>query len=177
VTTTRRIKMLRVVASLAFALGAVLLAGCGDKSTPTPPVKDKKGGDHDHSDHAENVQDATIDGKVAHAILHAHFSADGGDGLEVHFETTDKEPKPATLPEKAKLTATVKQGDKIHELTFTPGDKKERETDPPGRCSLFEAKTPWMRAADKLTVTLTIEGTDKKVVWIDFEPRKHVHKD
>ena len=170
--------MLRVIACFALGLGVALAAGCGDKPKASPTENKSKPGDHDHADHGDNVVDATLPGgKVAHALLHAHFGALAGSALEVSFETVDKEPKPVTLPENTKITATVKDGDESHEVEFKPGPKKERESDAAGQCSRFEAATPWMRPNAKLTVTLTIAGSDKKVVWIDFVPNKHTHED
>ena len=175
--------MSRFVASLAVGVCAALLVGCGDKATtPTgerapPPGEFKPKKDEHGHEHKGGEKDVTIDGKIRHVFLSAHFSADHGNELEVNFETADKEPKPVTLPEKAKLTATVKQGEMLHTIEFEPGDKEERKTDPPGQCSRFAAKAPWMKSNDKLTVTLTIEGVAQKIPWIDFEPGKNAHKD
>lgn len=173
--------MTRVAAfGLVFA-AAVLAAGCKEKPAPTE-FKSKKD-EHDHGDHDRGkmkLEDATLpDGKKCHAALTAHLSKKDGNELDVSFETMEKEPKPLTVPEKAKVTARVtREGDdKAYNLTFEPTDRAERKGDPEGQSSRFSAKAPWMKHEDKLTVTLTIEGAAGTVVWVDFNPKKYAHVD
>jgi len=164
-----------------FTASTIFLAGCGDKAPPSAvDNKDKKG--HDHTDHDSGTskkEDAKLpDGKKCHACLTAHMSKTETE-LDVFFETFDKEPKPVTLPEKTKLTATVtRMGDDMkYTLAFEPAEQDERKTDPAGQCSRFKADVKaWMKPEDKLTLTLTIEGQAEKIVWVDFNPKKFSHK-
>ena len=178
--------MSRFVASLAIGVCAALLAGCGDKNKPSPTVdgerapppgefKPKK---DEHGEHKGSEKDVTLPGgKKCHAVLSAHFSKKGEKALEVSFESFDKEPKPVTLPENTKITLRVQRGEKVADLTLKPGPKDERKTDPAGQCSRFEADLDWLNPDDKLTtVTLAIEGVDKKEVWVDFDVKKFSHQ-
>lgn len=178
--------MSRSTAALFVGLGLVFFAGCGD-SKPTQPTeikggKDKKDDGHDHSDHGSGkslLEDAELPGgKKCHAALTAHLAKDGKHALEVSFETMEKEPKPVALPEGTKVTARVtrKGDDKAYELTLTPGPKGERKADKAGECSRFETEAAWLKPTDKLTVTLNINGTPKKVVWVDFDVKKYSHE-
>jgi hypothetical protein len=159
---------------LAIALCLGLLAGCGEKDkTPTKVEKP-----HDHSDHDKGkakLEDGTLpDGKKAHIGLTAHISKKEGNALDVFFETFDG--KPLTISEKAKLTAEVVRGEEKFKLDFEPAPKDERKDDPAGQCSRFAADAPWLKPDDTLkSVTLTIEGTAEKVVWIDFNVKKYSH--
>jgi hypothetical protein len=177
--------MFRLPASLALGLAAALAAGCGDKSQPSgsgaapPPAefknKDKKDDDgHEHKGSEKDV--ALPDGKKSHAVLAAHFSKKGEKALEVSFENFEKEPKPVTLPEKTKLTLRVQRGEKVETVELKPSPKDERKTDPEGRCSRFEGDVDWITPDDKLTVTLAIEGVEKKAVWVDFDVKKFSHQ-
>jgi hypothetical protein len=175
--------MIRFTAAWLFGLASVLaLAGCGDKSKPSQQdefknKKDEHG--HDHSDHSGGEADATLpNGKKCHAVLSPHLSPEGNE-IDVSFESFDKEPKPLTIPEKTKLTARVvrKGDDKPYTLTFAPAEMDERKGDPPGQCSRFSAKAPWLKPDDTLaSVTLTIEGAAETPVWTDFEVKKHAHE-
>jgi hypothetical protein len=176
--------MFRVVASLALGVAAALLVGCGDKNktTPsgssTPEFKNKK--DEDGHEHKGSEKDVTLPGgKKCHAVLSAHFSKKGEKALAVNFESFDKEPKPVTLPEKTKLSLRVQRGEKVETVELKPGPKDERKTDPAGQCSQFEGDVDWITPEDKLTVTLTIEGVDQKIPWVDFDVKKfsHTHDD
>ena len=55
------------------------------------------------------------------------------------------------------------------------GYKTEAETNDKGALG-FDAEAKWIKPEDKLIVTLSIEGTPKKVVWIDFNPKKYGHE-
>jgi len=158
------------------------LFGCGDKpgaSTQTTQFT-RKGHDHDHDhDHDRGqlmLADAELPGgKKCHAALTAHLSKKGEHALEVSFETFGTDPKPVLLSENTRLTLRVSRGEESFTLELQPGPKDERKTDPEGQCSRFEAAAKWLKPDDKLTVTLTVAGSDAKTVWTDFEVKKYSH--
>jgi hypothetical protein len=113
-----------------------------------------------------------------HIGLTAHLSKKEGNELDIVFETTDDKPLPLPL---AKLTAKATRAgeDKTYTLEFEPAEKEERKDDPDGKCSRFTAKTPWINRNDALTLTVTVplDGQEKKAVWTDFNPKKYAHHD
>lgn len=173
--------MLRVLACFALGLGVSLAAGCGNKpqaSSTENKGKPGGGGDgHDHGEHTGGETDATLPGgKKCHAVLSAHFSKKGEKALEVRFEDFAKPPAAVTLPENTKVSLRVQRGEEFKTVELKPGPKDERKTDPAGQCSRFEGDADWLKPDDKFaSVTLTIEGADKKPVWTDFEVKKYTH--
>ena len=162
---------------IPLALVAALSLGCGGgKSSGTGAAK--SGGDgHDGHDHDRDKM-KLVDAGPYHAGLTAHLSKDGNE-LEILFETVDKDPTPVGLT-LTKFTGTAKKAgeDKVYDLTFEPAPKDERKGDKDGECSHFEAKAPWMKPDDVLTVTVNnIEITNKsrKLEWKDFNPKKYNH--
>jgi hypothetical protein len=114
-----------------------------------------------------------------HAGLAAHLSTKEGNELDVLFETADKEPKPVPLPLTG-FKATAKTADgKEHVLEFEPAPKNERKDDPDAKCSHFSAKAGWMKHADVLTVTATVDihGKPTPIEWKGFNPKKYAHHD
>jgi hypothetical protein len=169
--------MLRFVCFLVTAL-AVLIAGCKPENKPT--VFESKHDEHDHGHTHDRDKMMLKDFGPYHAGLTAHLSKKDGNELDILFETVEKEPKPVPLL-LAKLTARVTRtgDDKIYTLEFEPAEKEERKDDPDGKCSHFTAKAPWIRHEDMLTLTLTttLDGQEKKVVWVDFNPKTYAHVD
>jgi hypothetical protein len=166
--------MSRALAAVAV-VGLLALAGCGGKSDN--PMASGSSGGHSHDDHGDDVDDAG----PYHARLTAHLSEKAGENeIDLVFETQDKKnPKPVPLPITKIVAKAKREGDpKEYELTFEPDDPKERKDDPPGKCSRFSAKVPWMKPDDKLTVTTTVEIETKPrdLAWKNFVPKKYSHK-
>jgi hypothetical protein len=162
------------MARALFLFAALLLAGCGGKTTDTT-FKSDTGHGHSH-DHGK-MQRVDL-GKKYHAGLTAHLSQKDGNEIDLVFETTDGKPAPMPL---AKVAAKAKRAgdDKSYDLAFEPTPKDERKDDPDGKCSRFTAKTPWMKPDDKLTVTaaVEVEGKSYDLEWADFHPKKYAHVD
>jgi hypothetical protein len=170
--------MSRVLAAVALA-GLLAAVGCNKKTDNPTGAGRSDGHGHDHDDGDKMIEDVG----PYHFGLTAHLSEKEGNELDIVIETQDKKnPKPVPLPI-TKIAAKAKRdGDpKEYDLTFEPDDPKERKDDPPGKCSRFSAKVPWMKPDDKLTVTTTVEVEKKPytVEWKDFVPKKfaHEHKD
>ena len=167
--------MVRLVYCFTFALGIFIL-GCKPESKPT--VFESKHDEHGHSHERDKMM--LGDFGPYHAGLTAHLSKKEGNELDIVFETADKEPKPLPLP-LTKLTArATRTGDeKTYTLEFEPAPKDERKDDPDGKCSHFTAKAPWIKHEDMLTVTLitSLDGEEKRVLWLDFNPKKFAHVD
>ncbi|HUR54667.1 MAG TPA: hypothetical protein VMZ71_11080 [Gemmataceae bacterium] len=162
---------------IPFALLAAAALGCGDKPAATQPVAKGGGDGHDHGDHDRGKM-KLVDAGPYHAGLTAHMSKDENN-IEIVMETQDKEPKPVPLSQLSIMARVERAGDKTYDITFEPGPKEERKGDPDGKCSRFEAKAPWMKPDDKLTVTAKIEiaGKVREVTWEDFNPKKYNHAD
>ena len=170
---------------LAFAglVCAGLLVGCGGGKPSATEFsntgKDKKGG-HDHDHDHDDGEMMKVDVGPYHAGLTAELKE---MEIDVVFETVEKTPKPVFLTA-AKLTGKAFRADgKEWALEFEPAEKKERPHDPDGKCSRYVAKVPWMKPDDKLTVSVTADipmkdkTENKKIVWVDFVPKKFEHKD
>jgi hypothetical protein len=167
--------MLRILCCLFPAL-AVFVVGCKPESKPT--VFENKHDEHNHNHDRDKMM--LEDFGQYHAGLTAHLSKKEGNELDIIFETQDKEPKPVPLS-LTKLTAKATRAgdDQKYTLEFEPAPKEERKDDPEGKCSHFTAKAPWIKHEDMLTVALTttLDGQEKKVVWVDFNPKKNAHVD
>lgn len=161
---------------LRVCIPLVALALCGCFNDPKPVPTAFKSEAHGHSHERDNMM--IEDAGHYHAALTAHLSSkEGGNELDILFETIDTPPKPLPLPI-AKFTATAKTADgKEHKLEFEPAPMDERKGDPAGKCSHFSAKAVWMKAEDVLTVTTTvdIDGKPTPIVWKDFNPKKYAH--
>jgi hypothetical protein len=167
---------------IPLALAAALVAGC-DTSKPrsTKKAADVHGHGHSHDDHDHDrgKMKLTHAGEF-HVGLTARVGKDESD-LEIVIEMGDENnPTPAPQPLKS-FTATAKRAgdDKAYELTFEPGLKDGRKSDPDGHASRFEAKAPWMKPDDRLTVTARVEiaGKVRNVKWTDFTPKKYNARD
>lgn len=165
-------------------IALALFVGC-DTSKPrsTKKVADGHGHGHGHGhddhDHDRGKMKLTHAGEF-HVGLTARVGEDES-GLEIVIEMGDENnPTPAPQPLKS-FTATAKRAgdDKAYELNFEPGPKDGRKTDPDGHASRFEAKAPWMKPDDRLTVTakINIAGKDRNVKWTDFTPKKYNARD
>jgi hypothetical protein len=165
--------MLRILCCL-FPAFAVLVVGCKPESKPT--VFENKHDDHEHGHNHSHNKTKFEDLGPIHVGLTAHLSKEEGNELDLVFETRDEKPFPVPHT-KLVAKATQTGDDKKYTLEFEPAEKKERKDDPDGKCSRFTAKAPWMRGEDMLTVTLTItlDGQEKKVPWVDFNPREFAH--
>ncbi len=161
---------------LLVPLFAVLAFGCGPDPKPTAfeSKHDEKGHGHSHEHNKMMLEDFG----PYHAGLTAHLSSKEGNEVDVVFETLEHKPVPIAAD---KLTGTaVKNGeDQKHQLVFEPAPKDERKDDPDGKCSRFTAKTPWMKPDDTYTITVTapLNGKDKPIPFVDFNPRKFAHVD
>jgi hypothetical protein len=155
----------------------LLMLACQENK---PQVFKNKHEDHDHDHQHERDKMMLRDVGPYHVGLTAHLSRKEGNELDVIFETQDKEPRPAPLPEKTLTARATREGEsESHELVFEPAPPEERKGDPEGKCSHYSAKAPWMKPEDKLTITLRVplDGQEKKVVFVDFNPRKFAHVD
>ena len=165
--------MSRALAAVALA-GFLAAVGCNTKSG-TPSSGQSGGHDHDHDRAGMMLEEAG----PYHAGLTAHLSEKEGNELDMVFEMVGKDPKPVPLPLTEIVAKAKREGDpKEYDLKFTPDDPKERKDDPPGKCSRFSAKVPWMKPDDKLTVTATVEIEKKPrdLVWKGFVPKKYAHE-
>lgn len=167
--------MQRITGYLFAAVFAGVL-GCGPRSQPTAFENQKTENAHGHS-HEHNKMMLEDFGPY-HAGLTAHLSQKEGNELDVVFETVDQKAMPLPV---LKLTAqsTRSGDDKTYPLEFEPAPKDERKDDPEGKCSRFTARATWMKREDMLTVTLKapLDGKERKVVWVDFNPKKFAHAD
>ena len=158
---------------VGFFLFAFVL-GCD--SPKLAPATHREESDHGHSHERDKMLLADL-GKKHHAGLTAHLSSKTGNELDVFLETADDAHKPTPLP-LAQLTAKAKTANGTeYELIFEPAEPDERKDDPPGKCSHFVAKAPWMKPEEVLTVTavIEVEGRRQTVVWPDFLPQKYAH--
>jgi hypothetical protein len=166
----------RLVAA-ALLLAGLTAAGCSDPPAPpaAPPTPKGEEDDDSHDHHPDKL--FAHAGKY-HLWLRARLSAKAGHELEVFVETI-KPPKAAALPV-AKFTATAKRdGDeKEYELTFEPTPAAGRPDDPPGTCSHFVAKAPWLTPDDVLMVSAEVEvdGVVRRPKWRKFVPSKYAHR-
>jgi hypothetical protein len=165
--------MFRMLCCLFPAL-AVLVVGCNPESKQTAFENKHDGHTHSHEHNKMMLEDFG----PFHAGLTAHLSKKEGNELDIVFETIDEKPLPLPLT-KLIAKATRNGDDKKYTLEFEPAEKDERKDDPDGKCSRFTAKAPWITHEDMLTVTLTtkLDDQEKKVVWVDFNPKKYAHVD
>lgn len=165
--------MLRVLC-YSFLVFMVFALGCHQENKPTVFESKHEGHGHSHEHNKMKLEDFG----PYHAGLTAHLSKKTGNELDIVFETVDEKPFPLPLTKLvAKMTGT---GDgQTHTLEFEPTEKEERKDDPDGKCSRFTAKAPWIKHEDKLTVTLTttLDGKEKTVVWASFNPKEFAHVD
>ncbi|HEV3440782.1 MAG TPA: hypothetical protein VG122_25740 [Gemmata sp.] len=169
--------MVRILSCLLSTL-TVFVVGCSKESKPT--ASENKQDEHAHGHNHEQNKMMIEDFGSYHAGLTAHLSKKEGNELDIVFETQDKEPKPVPLPLTKLIAKATRSGDdKTHTLEFEPAEKNERKDDSDGKCSRFTAKAPWIKHEDMLTVTLitTLDGKEKRVVWVDFNPKKFAHID
>ncbi|HET6572360.1 MAG TPA: hypothetical protein VFG68_02070 [Fimbriiglobus sp.] len=168
---------MRPLSVLLLSAGLFAL-GCSSQPPPPAVATAKSGGDDHGHEHTKDKMKEAHAGKY-HAWLTAHLSKTDGNELDVFFEGgSDEDLKPAPIPV-AKFTATAKRvsDDKEFQLMFEPAPMDEREGDPPGACSHFVAKAPWLTADDVLTVSAQVEldGTPRKPTWRTFEVKKYTH--
>ena len=160
--------------SCSLVLFFFFVFGCGTRNAD--PATHREEGDQSHSHERDKMLLADL-GKKHHAGLTAHLSSKTGNELDVFLETADDAHNPTPLP-LTQLTAKAKaDDDKEYELIFEPSEPDERKDDPPGKCSHFVAKAPWMKPGDLLTVTTNIEldGKSHSVEWKEFTPKKYAH--
>ncbi len=165
---------MRPLATMLFVAGLAALGCSSPTAPPTPTAATAKSEGHGHSHTRDKMLAADV-GKL-HGWLTAHLSHQDGNELDIFFETEDGKPAPIPV---ASFTAKVERvGDpKEHELVFEPAPMDERAGDPPGACSHFVAKAPWMARDDVLTVRaeVELEGKPRKATWRGFEVKKYAH--
>ena len=157
----------------SLALSVAFLLGCGSRDPK--PATHRDDTDHGHSHQRGKMMLADLG--LYHAGLTAHLSSKTGNELDILIETANDAHAPVPLP-LMKLTATARTADsKEFVLEFEPSEPEERKDDPPGKCSHFVAKAPWMKPGDLLTVTTNIEldGKSHSVEWKEFTPKKYAH--
>jgi hypothetical protein len=158
--------------SLAVLL-LVCAAGCGKHDAPPPTVVYSEHEGHSH----ERDKMMLADFGPHHAALTAHLSSKTGHELDVFIETGDEKHSPVPLNLES-FTATAKTADgKERELKFEPTEMDERPGDPPGQCSHFVAKAPWLKPDAPLDVSAKLEwaGKVREVKWANFAPSKFAH--
>lgn len=146
--------------------------GCG-KHDGKPTVEREHAEGHSH----ERDKMMLADFGPHHAALTAHLSSKTGHELDVFIETGDRTPAPVPLKlESFRAKAQAADG-REYELTFEPAEMEERKSDPPGHCSHFVAKAPWLKPDEPLAVTATLPWADKprQVKWEQFVPAKFAH--
>jgi hypothetical protein len=155
--------------------GLIAGAACYQQSKAPAPGA---GQERDHGHAHERGKMLIADAGKYHALLTAHLSSKEGNELDIFFETTSvKNPKPVALPiESFTAWATTGEGES-RELKFEAAPQEERKDDPPGKCSHFVAKAPWMKPNDNLLVVakVPIDGKDVRIRWTDFNPQKYAH--
>jgi hypothetical protein len=158
----------------AFLLMVAFAAlGCGRGATPQAATRPDEHHGHDH----ERDKMLLADFGRYHAGLTAHLSSKTGNELDVLVESMDAAHKPVALPLE-KFTAKARTATGVeHELSFEPAEMDERKDDPPGKCSHFTAKAPWMKADAPLTIAaeIPLDGRPHTVTWKEFVPRKYAH--
>jgi len=156
-------------------LAGLLLIGCG---TQAPPATHREAAESTHSHERDKMKLADL-GKNHHVGLTAHLSSKTGNELDIFIEAADDAHTPTPLPVMKLLAKAVAADGKVHDLVFEPAEMEERKDDPPGKCSHFVAKAPWMKPGDTITVTadIPIDGQTHSVEWKDFNPKKYAHFD
>lgn len=160
---------------LGVLLAATFVLGCGKHEAHTPTThRETEQPGHSH----ERDKMLLADLGPYHAGLTAHLSSKTGHELDVFIETADAAHTPVPLPIlrfSAKASAAGAKGER--ELMFEPAEMDERKDDPPGKCSHFIAKAPWIDPDAPLTLAATIEANGKPEVvqWRSFLPRKYAH--
>ena len=152
----------------------VIAVGCGKHDAKI--ATERETGEHTHSHERDKLLLADFGSKM-HAGLTAHLSSKSGHELDVFIEAANEAHSPTPLP-LAKFTAQARTSDgKTHELVFEPTEMDERKDDPPGKCSHFVAKAPWLNPAEAISLTASIEldGKPREVTWSDFLPSKYAH--
>lgn len=159
---------------LGVLLAATFVLGCGKHESHTVTTSREEGHGHSHERDKLLLRDLG----PYHAGLTAHLSSKTGNELDVFIETADAAHTPVPLPIlrfSAKASVAGAKGER--ELMFEPAEMDERKDDPPGKCSHFVAKAPWIEPDVPLTLTVTIEvnGKPEVVQWRDFLPKKYAH--
>jgi hypothetical protein len=163
-------RILIIVIPVLFAMGC----GSGSSRTVLSTHREEEAPGHSHERDKLMLADL---GKRHHAGLTAHLSSKTGNELDIFIETADAAHTSVALP-LAKFVAKAKSAEgKEHELIFEPSEPEERQDDPPGKCSHFTAKAPWMKPDELLTVTarIPLDGNTNEVTWEDFSPKKFAH--
>jgi len=113
------------------------------------------------------------------ALLTSHLSSKTGHELDVFVE---KDGAPLALGVTT-LEARARRPqdgalDAARALTFACAPPDERPADePPGRCSHFVARAPWMSPTDRLEVAavLPLKSGDIPFTWRSFDPTRYAH--
>jgi hypothetical protein len=164
----------RPLSALVLAAGLAALGCSSPTAPPAPTAATAKSEGHGHSHSRDKMLAADV-GKL-HGWLTAHLSRQDGNELDIFFETEDGKPAPIPV---AKFAAKAKRAadESEHELAFEPAPMDERTGDPPGSCSHFVAKAPWMARDDVLTVRAEVEldGKPRRATWRGFEVKRYAH--
>lgn len=151
---------------------ALLLAGLAGLSACDAGGGD--GGGHSHQRGHMLITHAS-DG---HVLLTAHLAAAGNE-LDIFFEDGDDDPPRPLAIGAEPFMAQARAGEgEWRELKFECAPSDERPGDePPGKCSHFVAKAPWIEAADTLHVKakVKIAGAEETAEWKSFAVAKYAH--
>ena len=171
---------MRPLSALLLTAGLFAL-GCSSGTPTPPPTVTTSRVEDDHGDHEHGVDKMMEEhaGKY-HVFLTAHLSKTGGNELDIFFKTgTHEDLKPGPVP-LAKFTAKaiMSADQKEHDLVFEPAPAEERKGDPPGQCSHFVAKAPWMTRDAVFTVRteeLSLGGKSRRLTWRAFAVKEYTH--
>lgn len=169
-------ELLVIIAVIVVLIGLIFLATQKLHESASVKGRSDRVNPLGHLHERNNMMLRDIGG--CHVGLTARLSKKDGNELDIVFETFDGKPLP--LPLTKLIVQANKNGDeKQYKLEFEPAQKDRRKDDTDGKCSRYRAKAPWINHGDMLTIVLTttLDGQEKKTVWLDFSPTKFAQVD